>query len=49
MKSFVRYIAIALAFMAVGCHGDVNDLVVENTKPSPDEETTERWAAAGLR
>ena len=41
MKSFVRYIAIALAFMAVGCHGDVNDLVVENTKPAPDEETTE--------
>ena len=41
MKSFVRYIAAAISLLAVGCHGDVNDLVVENTKPAPDGDKTE--------
>lgn len=41
MKSIVRYIAITMALFAIGCHGDVNDLVVENVTPAPDDNPTE--------
>lgn len=30
-----------MALFAIGCHGDVNDLVVENVTPSPDDNPTE--------
>lgn len=39
MKGLVKYLTICLALLAIGCHGDVNDLVVDNQqKPTPDQE-----------
>ena len=39
MKGIAKYITLCLALLAVGCHGDVNDLVVDNQqKPTPDDK-----------
>lgn len=39
MKGIAKYITLCLAMLAVGCHGDVNDLVVDNQqKPTPDDK-----------
>ena len=38
MKGLVKYLTLCLALLAIGCHGDVNDLVVDNQqKPTPDD------------
>ncbi len=38
MKGLVKYLTLCLALFAFGCHGDVNDLVVDNQqKPTPDD------------
>ena len=38
MKGLVKYLTLCLALLAFGCHGDVNDLVVDNQqKPMPDD------------
>ena len=33
MKGLVQYITLIVAMLTVGCHGDVNDLVVDNQTP----------------
>ncbi|MBQ9138699.1 MAG: Omp28-related outer membrane protein [Alistipes sp.] len=42
MKSITKYITLLLLALFVGCHGDVNDLVVENQKPEPDDKPSEK-------
>ena len=41
MKGIAKYITLCFALLALGCHGDVNDLVVDNqNKPQPDDTPT---------
>lgn len=42
MKGITKYISLLALALFVGCHGDVNDLVVDNTNPEPDDKPSQK-------